>query len=103
MIEYAANMLNETYPLDGATHQDVCQYRVVDGQLSAEIDDGSSVGLASPEQFLGYTGDAADPSGILLKHNGLHMEIQIDREDSVGKGEKAGVKDVLVESAQKHY
>jgi len=99
VIEYAANLLNETFPLDGATHQDVCQYRVVDGALSAEIDDGSSVGLASPEQFVGYTGDAADPSGVLLKHNGLHMEIQIDREDSVGKGEKAGVKDVLVESA----
>jgi malate synthase len=99
VIEYAANLLNETFPLDGATHQDVCQYRVVDGALSVEIDDGSSVGLASPEQFVGYTGDAADPSGVLLKHNGLHMEIQIDREDSVGKGEKAGVKDVLVESA----
>ncbi len=99
VIAYAANMLNETFPLNGASHQDVCQYRVVDGALAAEVDDGSSVGLASPEQFVGYTGDAADPSGVLLKHNGLHMEIQIDREDAVGKDEKAGVKDVLVESA----
>jgi len=99
VIAYAANMLNETFPLNGASHQDVCQYHVVDGALAAEVDDGSSVGLASPEQFVGYTGDAADPSGVLLKHNGLHMEIQIDREDAVGKDEKAGVKDVLVESA----
>ena len=99
VIAYAANILNETFPLNGASHQDVCQYRVVDGALAAEVDDGSSVGLASPEQFVGYTGDAADPSGVLLKHNGLHMEIQIDREDAVGKDEKAGVKDVLVESA----
>ncbi len=99
MIAYAANMLNETFPLNGASHQDVCQYRVVNGGLAAEVDNGSSVGLASPEQFVGYTGDAADPSGVLLKHNGLHMEIQIDREDAVGKDEKAGVKDVLVESA----
>ena len=99
VIAYAANMLNETFPLNGASHQDVCQYRVVNGALAAEVDNGSSVGLASPEQFVGYTGDAADPSGVLLKHNGLHMEIQIDREDAVGKDEKAGVKDVLVESA----
>ncbi len=98
VIEYAANMLNENYPLDGATHQDVTQYKVVDGALQADTD-GGTVGLADPAQFVGYTGDAADPSGVLLKHNGLHMEIQIDREDSVGKNEKAGVKDVLVESA----
>ena len=99
VIAYAANILNETFPLNGASHQDVCQYGVVDGALAAEVDNGSSVGLASPEQFVGYTGEAADPSGVLLKHNGLHMEIQIDREDAVGKDEKAGVKDVLVESA----
>jgi len=98
VIEYAANMLNETYPLDGATHQDVTQYKVVDGALQADTD-GGTVGLKDPAQFAGYTGDAADPSGVLLKHNGLHMEIQIDREDSIGKNEKAGVKDVLVESA----
>ena len=98
VIEYAANMLNETYPLDGATHQDVTQYKVVDGALQADTD-GGTVGLADPAQFAGYTGDASDPSGVLLKHNGLHMEIQIDREDSIGKNEKAGVKDVLVESA----
>lgn len=99
VIAYAANLLNETYPLDGATHQQVCQYRVVDGALSCEVDDGSTVGLADPGQFAGYTGDANDPGGVLLKHNGLHMEIQIDRADAIGKDEKAGVKDVLVESA----
>ncbi|MBL6692095.1 MAG: malate synthase G [Pseudomonadales bacterium] len=98
VIEYAANMLNETYPLDGANHQDVTQYKVVDGALQADTD-GGTVGLKDPAQFAGYTGDAADPSGVLLKHNGLHMEIQIDREDNIGRNEKAGVKDVLVESA----
>ena len=98
VIEYAANMLNETYPLDGANHQDVTQYKVVDGALQADTD-GGTVGLKDPAQFAGYTGDAADPTGVLLKHNGLHMEIQIDREDNIGRNEKAGVKDVLVESA----
>ena len=99
VIEYAANFLNENYPLEGATHQDVCQYLIADGTLVAELDGGESVGLVSGEQFAGFTGEADDPSGLLLKHNGLHIEIQIDRNDSIGRDEKAGVKDILVESA----
>jgi malate synthase len=99
VIAYAANLLNETYPLSDARHEDVCRYRVVDGVLSCELDGGAVAGLADPAQFAGYRGGADDPSGVLLKHNGLHMEIQIDREDSIGRNEKAGVKDVLVESA----
>lgn len=99
VIAYAANFLNETYPLDGATHESVTQYRMVDGVLQAEIEAGQSVGLVEPDQFVGYTGEANNPSGVLLKHNGLHAEIQIDRNDAIGKGEKAGVKDILMESA----
>ena len=99
VIEYAANMLNETFPLEGARHQEVTRYRVADGQLQAETDGGVAVPLADPDLFAGYAGEASEPSGVLLKHNGLHMEIQIDREDAIGKNEKAGVKDLLVESA----
>ena len=98
VIEQAANLLNRTFPLDGATHQDVTQYRVADGVLQADTE-GGTVGLIDPAQLTGYTGDPAEPSGVLLRHHGLHMEIQIDREDAVGGNEKAGVKDVLVESA----
>ncbi len=98
VIEYAAKFLNETYPLDGAQHQEVSCYRVVDGVLACDAEN-SVVGLVDPNQLVGYKGSAELPSGILLKHNGLHVEIQIDREDSVGRNEKAGVKDVLVESA----
>mgnify|MGYP001040452948 CR=1 FL=1 len=99
VIAYAVNFLNETYPLDGAVHQDVCKYQIIDGALSAEITDGSNVNLSDPSQFIGYLGDLVEPSGVLLKHNGLHIEIQIDREDAIGKNEKAGVKDILMESA----
>ena len=98
VIEYAANFLEETYPLAGMSHRDVSQYLVVDGQLMAQAN-GTSAGLQTPDQFVGYTGEASDPSGILLRHNGLHVEIQIDRNDAIGKNEKAGVKDLLVESA----
>ena len=98
VIEHAAAFLNETFPLDGARHQDVSLYRVADGVLVAETDDGE-VGLADPTQFKGYTGDSSAPAGVLLGHNGLHAEIQIDRDDSIGRDHKAGVKDVLMEAA----
>ena len=98
VIEQAANLLNRTFPLDGATHQDVTQYKIANGVLQADTE-GGTVGLIDPAQLIGYTGDPAEPSGVLLRHHGLHMEIQIDREDAVGGNEKAGVKDVLVESA----
>lgn len=98
VIAYAAEFLNENFPLDGARHEDVRQYRVTDGVLAADTNNGTE-GLKDPTQFVGHNGLAEDPTGVLLKHNGLHIEIQIDRNDSVGKNEKAGVKDVLVESA----
>ncbi len=99
VIEYATAFLNETFPLAGASHEDVDQYRIIEGVLEAEIEEEATGGLKYPEQFVGYAGDPDDPSGVLLKHNGLHIEIQVDRNDPVGKNEKAGVKDILVESA----
>ena len=99
VIEYAVEFLNETYPLADARHQDVTRYQVSEGALQAVTDGGSTAGLVDPAQFAGYSGDPDDPSGVVLKHNGLHIEIQVDRDDSVGKNEKAGVKDILVESA----
>ncbi len=98
VISYAADFLNANFPLDGAVHEDVHQYRIADGALAADTSNGTE-GLKDPSQFVGYSGAPEDPSGMLLKHNGLHIEIQVDRNDSIGKNEKAGVKDVLVESA----
>ena len=97
VIAYAANFLDETYPLQGAQHRDAVQYRIVEGAVEVQLENGETTGLANPAQFMGYLGEEGEPSGILLKHNGLHIEVQIDREDSIGKNEKAGVKDILVE------
>ena len=98
VIAFAADFLNETFPLEGAEHQDVTQYRVADGKLVAETAGGEK-GLADASQFAGYAGNADAPSGVLLVHNGLHSEIQIDRDDSIGKDSPAGVKDILMEAA----
>jgi malate synthase len=85
--------------LNQGTHKNAAHYAVVDGGLIINQIDGSLSVLSSPDQFIGFTGDADDPVGVLLKHNGLHAEIQIDRDHSVGSTDAAGVKDVCLESA----
>ncbi|MEX1237796.1 MAG: malate synthase G, partial [Pseudomonadales bacterium] len=99
VIEYAANFLNEAVPLATGTHQDVTSYTVADKDLVITLADGRTTELAEPGQFVGYLGSEGDPSGVLLEHNGLHIEIQIDPDDNIGKDHKAGVKDILMEAA----
>ena len=99
VIAYAAGFLNERAPLAGTVHEEVTQYAIVDRNLSCTVESGDAVGLADPGQLVGYLGEEDDLSGVLLAHNGLHIEIQIDRTDNIGKDHKAGVKDIYMESA----
>ncbi|MFT7685963.1 MAG: malate synthase [Candidatus Azotimanducaceae bacterium] len=99
VIAYAAAFLNDHFPLVSSQYQDVIQYSVRKGNLVLQLEDGKEASLVNSECFVGYLGDADSPGGILLKHNGLHVEIQIDRESEIGKSDKAGVKDLLMESA----
>ena len=91
VIDYAKAFLNENFALASGSHADVEGYQVVDGALVPA--------LADAAQFAGYLGDAANPTSVLLVNNGLHVEIQIDRADQIGSADKAGVKDLLMESA----
>ena len=99
VIAYAARLMNEFVPLASGQHEAVTAYAVVDGQLQATLGEGDTVGLARPEQLVGYRGEPSDPASILFNQNGLHMDIQIDRDDSVGALHSAGVKDIMMESA----
>ena len=98
VVARGRQVLDEYLGLAGGSHADVNAYRIADGALVAETPDGS-LGLADPGQLVGYQGSADAPESVLLVHHGLHVEILIDRTHTIGSGDPAGVKDVVLESA----
>lgn len=99
VIAFGRQLLDQAAPLEVTSHANVTSYKIVKGQLQATLTSGDTSGLETPEKCVGYLGDAAQPTAILLKNNELHIEIQIDAASPVGKTDKAGVKDLLVEAA----
>ena len=99
VIAFARGVLDQAAPLATGSHQDATGYRVEGGKLAVALKDGSTTGLKDAAQFAGYQGDAAAPSSVLLAHNGLHIDIRIDRETLIGQTDAAGVADVVLEAA----
>ncbi|UOG92392.1 MAG: malate synthase G [Candidatus Thiothrix sulfatifontis] len=100
VIEFARNFLDEAAPLAHLSHHHASRYRVDEsGILMVEMIGGSIVALRDNNQFVGYRGTLDAPSAILLRNNGLHFEIQIDRNGMIGKEDAAGVNDILMEAA----
>ena len=99
VIDYGRAFLDGSVPLATGSHADAIGYHVVDQQLVVTVAGGVPVALAIPEQFVGYLGEAASPSSILLKNNSLHIEIQVDSSHQIGATDQAGVKDIVLEAA----
>lgn len=99
VIEAARELLDEAAPLVQGSHKQATGYQIRSGQLNVTLSDGNSTGLAQPEKLAGFTGGAAAPNIILLKNNGLHIEIQIDRTSMIGKDDPAGINDLIMEAA----
>jgi len=99
VISFAKQLLDTHLPLVQASHGQVCQYSVNDGQLICTLQNGHCGLLADADQFVGYQGEPNAPTAILLKHNNLHLELQIDRQHVIGTTDLAGVKDILMEAA----
>ncbi|WP_374979652.1 malate synthase G [Pseudomonas solani] len=99
VIAFARAFLDEAAPLHDGSHVDATAYAIKDGAFAVTLKDGTTTGLKDAAQFIAFQGDAAAPQALLLKHNGLHFEIQIDANSPIGKTDAAGVKDVLMEAA----
>lgn len=104
VIEYARHVLDRVAPLvangsKSCSHVGSKGYAVLGGKLLVTLKDGTQTTLAEAGKFIGYQGSAAAPSAILLRNNGIHIEIQIDRSTPIGKTDAAGVSDLLIEAA----
>ncbi|MBD0683784.1 MULTISPECIES: malate synthase G [unclassified Pseudomonas] len=99
VIAFARAFLDEAAPLTAGSHVDSTAYKIVDGKLVVALKGGSNSGLRDDAQLIGFQGDASAPTAVLLKHNGLHFEIQVDASTPVGQTDAAGVKDILMEAA----
>ncbi|MFJ7364870.1 malate synthase G [Peribacillus frigoritolerans] len=98
VISFAKDFLDQVTPLVVHSHRDAVKYAVVDGKLAVTLRNGEITSLVEESKLVGNQGKCEKPSAILLKNNGLHFEIQIERSHPIGKIDKAGVKDILMES-----
>ena len=99
VIAFAKNFLNETVPLKSGVYEDATSFMILGESLQVVLSGGTRTELKDTNQYIGFSGDNNNPSGILLKNNNLHLEIQIDKDHNIGMDDPAGIKDVLVESA----
>jgi malate synthase len=99
VIAFAKEFLDENFSLTNSSFSDVTSFIIEGSKLVIKLKNGDIDSLKNIHQFKGFYGDADMPSGILLKNNNLHAEIQIDHAHSVGATDPAGIKDVLLESA----
>jgi malate synthase len=98
VVARAKEFLDSFVPLAASSHKDATRYVVRDGILLATTP-ASEMGLADAAHFAGWQGDAEAPTAILLKQNGLHIVLKIDRTHVIGRDDAAGVADVILESA----
>ncbi|NPU94475.1 MAG: malate synthase G [Gammaproteobacteria bacterium] len=99
VIAFGRDFLDSIAPLSEGSHKDATKYFVKNGKLAVTLKNGNEAHLKHPGELAGFLGDAANPTGILLKQHGLHAEIQIDASHPIGKTDPAHVKDILMESA----
>ncbi|CAI3099189.1 malate synthase G [Acinetobacter baumannii] len=99
VIEFAKNFLNEIFPLAQGSHADAIKYAIEQNKLVVTLKDGTKTGLAHEAQFVGFNGEEANPSEVVLLSNGLHVIIEIDANSPIGQTDLAGVKDLTLEAA----
>lgn len=98
VIAWGRRFLDDVLPLEGVSHADVERYDVLEGYLCGRIG-GECFQLVDKAAYRGFTGDISDPDSIVLRNNGLYLELKINPHSPIGKADKAGVEDIIMESA----
>ena len=99
VIDYCRHVLDRCAPLKTGSHVGSKGYAVKAGKLVVTLANGKSSTLADAKQFVGYTGSASAPASVLFVHNGLHLDLIIDKTTPIGKTDAAGVSDLIAEAA----
>jgi malate synthase len=99
VVAFAKGFLDQAAPLVAGSHGQATSYAIYQGILRVTLANGEHTGLAAPGQLMGFQGSEHAPTAVLLKHNRLHIDVQIDRQSPIGQTDPAGVKDVLMEAA----
>jgi malate synthase len=99
VIAFARDFLDEHFALADGSHHDAAAYRVARQGLDIRLKSGSATRLKDAAAYRGFQGDSGSPTVLLLAHHGLHVELHIDRAHFIGRGDAAGISDVLLESA----
>jgi malate synthase len=94
VVARARVFLDEAFPLQGTSHADVRRYHVKGGALLAD-----DLPLVDPAKFEGWRGHPMAPEAVLLRNNGLHVELVFDRTHPIGARDQCGLADVRLESA----
>jgi malate synthase len=99
VVSWVRDFLDRVVPLETGSHADATAYRVAGHRLEVTLAEGPVTGLADPSSFAGYRDEPGDPTAVLFRHHGLHIELVIDRASRVGADDPAGISDVVIESA----
>ena len=103
VVEWTERFLDDVVPLREGLYSEVADFVVenYDGpsRLVCVLADNRRTALADPAHFAGFQLADGRVSSVLLRNNGLHIDIRINRDHPVGAAHPAGVHDVVMESA----
>ena len=99
VVEHGREFLDQSTPLAAGSHKAAKTYLVENGALVVVLEDNERVALKNPEQFVGYQGRPVKPTSIVLCNHGLHIDLSIDANSPIGRDDKAGIADIILESA----
>ena len=98
VISYVRKFLDQVFPINGSNWENITKIEIDENELALLVNDEKKF-LKNKNQFIGYNGEKNSPSSVLLKNNNLHIDIIIDPTNTIGKEDKAGISDFIVESA----